>query len=310
MKAMLLDHITDLSRSHTPLRNADIPLPEPEPGEILVRATACGVCHTELDEIEGRTPPLNFPAVLGHQVTGVVESTGCQGRQISNWSARGELDGFMTHVGFASTAWQEMKTYAQNFVQPVGMSPGGYAEYLTVPEESAFLLPDGLTDAEIAPLLCAGATGYRSLRLTGIQDGQALGLTGFGSSAHLVLKTVRYLFPQVRVYVFTRQKSEQDFAVELGADWAGFAESEPPELLHAMIHTTPAWKPIVEGLRCLRPGGRLVINAIRKEKADQDRLLDPDYPSHLWMEKEIMSVANVSRRDVREFLEIAGPYTL
>ena len=181
--------------------------------------------------------------------------------------------------------------------------PGGYAEYLTVPEESAFLLPDGLTDAEIAPLLCAGAIGYRSLRLTGIQDGQALGLTGFGSSAHLVLKTVRYLFPQVRVYVF-RAKNLSRICRSAGADWAGFAESEPPELLHAIIDTTPTWKPMVKGLRCLRPGGRLVIDAIRKKKPTRT-LLDLDYPSHLWMEKEIMSVANVSRRDVREFLEIA-----
>jgi propanol-preferring alcohol dehydrogenase len=155
-------------------------------------------------------------------------------------------------------------------------------------------------------MLCAGAIGYRSLRLTGIEDGQPLGLTGFGASGHLVLKTARYLYPNTDIYVFARSASERGFARDLGAAWAGDTEDTPPRNLDAIIDTTPVWKPVVEALRNLSPGGRLVINAIRKEDSDKDYLLKLDYPSHLWMEKEIKSVANVSRRDVSGFLSIAS----
>jgi len=154
--------------------------------------------------------------------------------------------------------------------------------------------------------LCAGAIGYRSLRLTGIQNGQALGLTGFGASAHLVLKMCRYQYPDSDIYVFARSEKEREFARELGAVWAGHAEDASPVKLDCIIDTTPVWKPVVEALKNLQSGGRLVINAIRKEDVDQEYLLKLDYPRHLWMEKEIKSVANVARRDIREFLEIAS----
>jgi propanol-preferring alcohol dehydrogenase len=183
---------------------------------------------------------------------------------------------------------------------------GGYAEVMTVPEDSAFLIPESFSDAEAAPLLCAGAIGYRSLRLTNIQNGQSLGLTGFGASAHLVLKMSRYQYPNSDVYVFARSEREQVFARELGAVWAGDTENDSPVKLDCIIDTTPVWKPIVEALKNLQSGGRLVINAIRKEDLDREYLLKLDYPRHLWMEKEIKSVANVARRDIREFLEIAS----
>lgn len=154
--------------------------------------------------------------------------------------------------------------------------------------------------------MCAGAIGYRSLRLTQLSGEGRLGLTGFGASGHLVLKLVRYRWPAVRVHVFSRSEAEREFARQLGATWAGEISESPPEPLDAIIDTTPAWKPVVEALRHLRPGGRLVINAIRKEDADQSELLKLRYPEHLWMEKEIKSVANVTRRDVREFLDLAA----
>ena len=135
---------------------------------------------------------------------------------------------------------------------------------------------------------------------------RVLGLTGFGASAHLVMKTVQHLFPSVKIYVFSRRQEERDFAIELGATWAGGIEDTSPEKLHSIIDTTPAWKPIIEGLRNLAPGGRLVINAIRKEDVDKKLLLQLDYPTHLWMEKEIKSVANVSKRDISEFLQFAA----
>ena len=155
-----------------------------------------------------------------------------------------------------------------------------------------------------------GAIGYRSLRLTGLEDGQNLGLTGFGASAHLVLKMVRKRYPHSQVFVFARMDAERAFARELGATWVGDTSEESPERLHSIIDTTPAWTPIVRALENLEPGGRLVINAIRKEDGDKDVLLGLDYPRHLWSEKEIKSVANVTRADVREFLQLAAEIPL
>jgi propanol-preferring alcohol dehydrogenase len=187
---------------------------------------------------------------------------------------------------------------------------GGYAELLVVPEDFAFSLPAVFTDTEAAPLLCAGAIGYRSLRLTGIRDGENLGLLGFGASAHLVLKLVQHLYPRVRIFAFSRTPGERDFARELGAVWAGDFPETPPDKLHRAIDTTPVWGPVVQGLKHLEPGGRLVINAIRKEELDKNVLLNLNYPDHLWLEKEIKTVANVARRDVREFLELAAEIPL
>jgi len=183
---------------------------------------------------------------------------------------------------------------------------GGYAEYTVVSEDFAYPIPETFGDAEAAPLLCAGAIGYRSLKLSGIKNGQNLGLTGFGASAHLVMKMARYRYPGSGIYVFARSKAEQEFALELGATWAGGTEDTPDLLLDVVIDTTPVWKPVVEALRILKPGGRLIINAIRKEEIDKDYLLKLDYAEHLWMEKEIKSVANVARSDVKEFLELAA----
>ena len=154
--------------------------------------------------------------------------------------------------------------------------------------------------------MCAGAIGYRSLRLTDLKDGQNLGLIGFGASAHLVLKMARHRYPNAKVFVFARSEKERAFSKELGAVWAGDIVEESLEKLDCIIDTTPAWRPVVEALQNLEPGGRLVINAIGKEEVDKGYLLSLDYPAHLWLEKEIKSVANVSRRDVSEFLALAA----
>jgi propanol-preferring alcohol dehydrogenase len=177
---------------------------------------------------------------------------------------------------------------------------------MTVPADFAHPIPDSLTDSEAAPLLCAGAIGYRSLRLANIHDGQSLGLTGFGGSNHLVLKLAKHMYPHTDIFVFSRNPEEQEFARSLGAAWAGEIEATAPQKLDAIIDTTPVWKPVVEALRNLNNGGRLVVNAIRKEDRDKNYLLKLDYPSHLWMEKEIKSVANVTRQDVRTFLSLAA----
>jgi propanol-preferring alcohol dehydrogenase len=183
---------------------------------------------------------------------------------------------------------------------------GGYAEYMKVCAEFVHPIPEVFSDSEAAPLLCAGAIGYRSLRLSNIQDGQNLGLMGFGGSNHLVLKMAEHKFPNARVFVFSRNPSEREFALSLGAAWAGAIDQSPLEGLNAVIDTTPVWGPVSEALKVLSPGGRLVINAIRKEESDKEVLSRLDYPSQLWMEKEIKSVANVTRADVREFLQLAA----
>ncbi len=158
--------------------------------------------------------------------------------------------------------------------------------------------------------MCAGAIGYRALRLAGIADGQALGLMGFGSSAHLVIQTARHLYPSSPIYVFDRSESVRAFARTLGAQWAGEIDAPPPQPLQAIIDTTPVWRPVVESMKKLRPGGRLVINAIRKADTDKEALLELSYHDHLWMEREIKSVANLTHFDIAEFLPLAGQIPL
>ncbi len=177
---------------------------------------------------------------------------------------------------------------------------------MTVPQDYAYSIPDVFSDVQAAPLLCAGGIGYRALRLSKIQDGDQLGLMGFGASAHLMLQFVRNSQPHTNVFVFAREAAQRAFALELGASWAGDIQQTPPVKLHAIVDTTPAWKPVVESLCNLRPGGRLVINAIRKEDSDRSYLQNLTYQHHLWMEKEIKSVANITQADIREFLPMAA----
>lgn len=305
MRAMILDAVGSLADHPTPLRLADWPDPNPAGGELLIDVRTCGVCHTELDEIEGRTPPPRLPIVLGHQVVGQVAAlgAGASGFQVGD---RVGVAWIFSACGTCAFCRRGEENLCEQFRATGRDAHGGYAERMTVPEAFAHRIPDVFSDAEAAPLLCAGAIGYRSLRLTGLQDGQNLGLTGFGASAHLVLKMVRHRYPATRVFVFARAEAERAFARELGGAWAGDTSDEAPERLHSIIDTTPAWTPIVEALRNLEPGGRLVINAIRKEDRDKEALLRLDYPTHLWREKEIKSVANVTRADVREFLQLAA----
>jgi propanol-preferring alcohol dehydrogenase len=305
MKAMLLNQIGVVSPEWEPLEAADLPVPEPGPGEVLLRVSVCGVCHTELDEIEGRTPPPALPVVPGHQVVGVVEATG---PGVTRW-ASGDRVGvawIYRACGRCDQCLAGEENLCSDFQATGRDANGGYAEYMVAPADFVYAIPEVFYDSEAAPLLCAGAVGYRALRLCNLQDGQPLGLTGFGASGHLVLKTVRGHYPSSEVYVFARNPKERQFALDLGAVWAGDTGATAPEPLAAIIDTTPAWKPVVEALRNLAPGGRLVINAIRKIEADKDVLLKLDYPAHLWMEKEIKSVANVTRRDVIEFLDVAA----
>jgi len=305
MKAMILKGISSLEKNPIPLEMVGVPKPVPGDKEILVRVSACGVCHTELDEIEGRTAPPRFPVILGHQVIGKVEASGAKSDRFTVGDRVG-VGWIYSACGACPLCLEGNENLCEKFRATGRDVDGGYAAYMVVPEGFAHRIPEVFSDSEAAPLLCAGAIGYRSLRLTNIEDGQNLGLTGFGASAHLVLKMARNKYPASKVFVFARSKKEQDFARELGAVWAGDTEEGPAEKLDCIIDTTPVWKPVVEALKNLKSGGRLVINAIRKENVDKDYLMKLDYPRHLWLEKEIKSVANVARRDVREFLELAA----
>ena len=304
MRAMVLKQVGDLDSQPAPLCLADLPVPEPAADEVLIKISACGVCHTELDEVEGRMPPANLPVIVGHQLVGRVIEKG-EGARLLRTGDRVGVAWIYSACGECPYCLAGDENLCAEFKATGRDADGGYAEYMAVRETFAYRIPDGFADAEAAPLLCAGAIGYRSLRLTGLQDGQCLGLTGFGASAHLVLQMARHLYPKARVLVFARNAEEREFARELGAFWAGDTTDAAPETLSAVIDTTPAWLPVVEALKNLAPGGRLVINAIRKEARDQGALLGLEYSAHLWMEKEIKSVANVARRDVLGFLQLA-----
>jgi propanol-preferring alcohol dehydrogenase len=316
---MILETLGDVKNHPEPLVLVQYPEPALAPGEVLLRVTRCGVCHTELDEIEARTPPPRLPVILGHQVVGVIEAI--QNLEILDSARNSQRLGTFDSVKIGQrvgVAWiastcgecqyclSGQENLCPEFKATGRDLDGGYAEYVSIRADFVHPIPDSISDSEAAPLLCAGAVGYRALRLCDLQDGQSLGLMGFGGSNHLVLKTARHKYPHSPIFVFSRNPQERGFALSLGAAWAGAIDQAPPERLRAIIDTTPVWLPDMEALKYLQPGGRLVINAIRKEDADKEVLLKLDYALQLWMEKEIKSVANVTRQDVREFLQLAA----
>lgn len=316
---MILESLGEVKPPRIPLKLVQNPEPILNLGEVRLRITRCGVCHTELDEIEGRTPPPDLPVILGHQVVGVIEGVQrLPTLRLADASQRQETMDAVRIGQRVGVAWIASACGRCDFCRSgqENLCPefkatgrdinGGYAEYMNVRADFVHPIPDSISDSEAAPLLCAGAVGYRALRLCNLQDGQSLGLMGFGGSNHLVLKVARHKYPTAHIYVFSRNPNEREFALSLGAAWAGAIDEVPPELLDAIIDTTPVWLPISAGLKRLKPGGRLVINAIRKEEVDKEVLLQIDYASQLWMEKEIKSVANVTRQDVREFLQLAA----
>ncbi|NJD31701.1 MAG: zinc-dependent alcohol dehydrogenase family protein [Gammaproteobacteria bacterium] len=305
MKAMVLDATGTVSAQRDALVPRDLPVPEPKRGEVLVRVSACGVCHTELDEIEGRTAPPRLPVIPGHQVVGRVIERGPGAAGVAIGQRVG-VAWIFSACGHCEHCVAGNENLCPDFRATGRDADGGYAQYMVVPAAFAHPVPETFTDVEAAPLLCAGAIGHRSLRLTGLRDGLRLGLAGFGASAHLVLMMARHRFPRSEIYVFARQPQEREFARQLGAAWAGDIREAAPVKLHAIIDTTPAWLPVIQALDNLEPGGRLVINAIRKEEVDRPELLELDYSRHLWLEKEIKSVANVARGDVRDFLALAA----
>jgi propanol-preferring alcohol dehydrogenase len=303
MKAMILNGISHFEHNSTPLHLVEIPNPVPLENEVLLKVKTCGVCHTDLDEIEGRTVPSFYPIIPGHQVIGEVMAMGTKVTRHQKGNRLG-VGWFFSSCKKCSNCLEGRENLCTSFKGTGQDANGGYAEYMVVPEDAAFLIPEKFTDVEAAPLLCGGAVGYRALKLTGMKEGKILGLTGFGGSGHQVLRVAKFLYPSSKVFVFARNEKSRELAISLGADWVGDTSTTPPELIDCIIDTTPAWKPVVKALEFLKPGGRLVINAISKENTDKDNLLKINYQEHLWLEKEIKSVANVTPGDIEEFLQI------
>jgi len=304
MKAMIQNRVGPIAEN--PLELVDLPVPVPDAKQILLKVLACGVCHTELDQIEGRLPP-KLPIIPGHQIIATVERIGSDVTRFRPGRRVG-VAWINSACGQCRFCRDDKENLCSQFQATGYHVNGGYAEYMVVGEDFAYPIPETFSDTEAAPLLCAGAIGYRAVKLTNLRNGQVLGLFGFGASAHIAVQIVKYRYPDCRVFVFTRpgQKQHQDLAVKLGADWVSATGRTPPAPLDCAIDFTPAWQPLVEALKVLERSGRLVINAIRKEPTDKDFLLNLDYPTHLWLEKEIKTVANITRRDAREFLALAG----
>jgi propanol-preferring alcohol dehydrogenase len=296
MKAMVLRESSPIEKE--PLKMEDWPDPVPGPEEILVRVSKCGLCHTELDEIEGRLQP-KFPVILGHQVVGRVTGLGPGARRFRLGDRVG-IAWIHSACGECDFCKGENENLCLDFKGTGYDAHGGYAQYTVVRESYAYLIPEKFSDSQAAPLLCAGAIGYRDLRLSGIKQGQTLGLFGFGASAHIVIQMARYW--GCEVFVFTRAEEHRNLAKALGAVWAGGAEDEPPRKLHCAIDFTPIGETVPHALRALEKGGRLVLAVIRK----RNPIPPLDYAQHLWDEKEIKSVANITRKDAEDFLSLAA----
>jgi propanol-preferring alcohol dehydrogenase len=296
MKAMVLRETSSIEKK--PLRMEDLPEPVPGSEEILVKVSVCGVCHTELDEIEGRLQS-KLPVVLGHQVVGKVAALGSGAKRFQLGDRVG-IAWIYSACGKCRFCQRGNENLCLEFKGTGCHVNGGYAQYTVVPEDYAYLIPQRFSDSQAAPLLCAGAIGYRDLALSGIQRGQTLGLFGFGASAHIVIQVAKYW--GCEVFVFTRSEEHRELAKKLGASWTGGPEDQPPRKLNCAIDFTPVGETVVNALSVLEKGGRLILAVIRKKNP----IPSMDYSKHLWDEKEIKSVANITRKDAEDFLSLAA----
>jgi len=270
-----------------PLEICDIPVPTAGPGQVLLRVRACGVCRTDLHVVEGELKPLRDHIIPGHQIVGEADGI----RFGVTWMAG--IDGTCDYCRRGEENLCDSPAFTGYTVD------GGYAEFAVARSDFAIPLPTGLDDLEIAPLLCAGVIGFRSLRVAGVQRGERVGLFGFGASAHLALPVLRAW--GCHVSVSTRGMSHRKLAESLGADWVGSELDRPPTPLDRAITFAPSGDVVIAALSSLRKGGVVAINAIHL-----DRIPQFDYDSLLWGERQIRSVTNVTRRDARDFLQQAA----
>jgi propanol-preferring alcohol dehydrogenase len=286
---------------HSPLHLEDVPPAMPQAGEVRVKVHCCAICHTDLHIVEGELPLPKQPVIPGHQIVGMVDQTGSGVKTLKEgdrvgipWLHSTDQTCDYCHKGLENLCEKAQFTgYHVN---------GGYAEYAIVHEDYAYPIPQNFSDENAAPLLCAGVIGYRSYRLSGIRRGERLGLYGFGASAHLVLQLARH--HRCEVYVFTRTQSHRDLAIKLGAAWVGAAEDTPPHAPTSSIIFAPAGVLVPQALRVLDKGGTLTLAGITMSPIPQMNY------SLLYHERAIRSVANSTRQDCREFLQLAGEVQL
>ncbi|MCA9911498.1 MAG: zinc-dependent alcohol dehydrogenase family protein [Anaerolineae bacterium] len=275
----------------------DMPTPTPGARELLVRVHACGVCHTDLHVTEGELPQPKLPLIPGHEIVGTVAAVGAQVTHFAV-GARVGIPWLHQTCGECEFCRRGEENLCPNALFTGYTADGGYADYTTIREDFAVPIPDAFSDAEAAPLLCAGIVGYRALRLAGIQPGERVGLYGFGASAHICLQVLRHW--QCEVYVFSRSDEHQAHARELGAVWAGSAQETPAAPLDRAVSFAPAGWIVPLALAHLRPGGTLCINAIHTSPI-------PEMPYQLlWGERSVRTVANATRRDAEEFMPLAA----
>jgi propanol-preferring alcohol dehydrogenase len=296
MRAMLLKKYAPIEKK--PLELVEIPVPKPEPNEILIHISVCGVCHTDLHTVEGELPEVKLPIIPGHQVVGRVAARGKNARRFKEGDRVGAAWLYSTDeaCGYCSRG-NENLCEAARFT---GYSAdGGYAEYMVIQDKFAYAIPEIFSDEEASPLLCAGIIGYRALCLSGIKPGQRLGLYGFGASAHVAIQVAVHW--GCKVYVFSRSEKHRAHARKLGAVWTGTSQQDPPEKLHGSINFTPAGVTVLDGLRHLDKGGTHALAGIYMTP-----IPEMDYNRYLYHEKILRSVANATRRDGEELLKIAA----
>lgn len=298
MKAAVLTAPQEISKR--PLRVSEVPQPEPGPGQVLLRVLACGVCRTDLHIVEGELPVRQSGVIPGHQIVGVIE------KGATAELPAGTRVGVSWMGGIDGTCW-----YCRHGFENLCDSPtftgytvnGGYAEYAVARADFVFPLPPALDDLHAAPLLCAGIIGFRSLRVAGVQQGERVGLFGFGASAHLAIAVLQAW--KCTVYVSSRGASHRQFATSLGADWVGTEDERPPVELDRAVTFAPSGNVVIAALSSLRKGGVVAINAIHLDRVPQF-----DYDRLLWGERQLRSVANMTRADARDFLQTAADINL
>ncbi len=295
MQAMRLSEPKPIEEN--PLELVELPVPTPGPGEVRLQVQVCGICHTDLHIVEGDLSLPRLPIVPGHQIVGRVEAVG-EGVTRFREGDRVGVPWLYSTCGrceFCRSGRENLCREARFTGYHVN---GGFAQFMVVPADFAYPIPEGFPDLQAAPLLCAGIIGYRALRLSQVQPGQRLGLYGFGASAHIAIQVARHW--GCEVYVFTRSKGHQDLARELGAAWVGQAQDTPPAPLHSAIIFAPAGWIVHEALRVLERGGTVALAGIHMSP-----IPEMDYRLLYW-ERTVRSVANSTRRDAEELLQLAA----
>ena len=314
MKAAVLT--TPFSISNSPLKIEEVPAPDPKPGHILLKVLACGVCRTDLHIVEGELPPRNPRIIPGHQIVGEIIAgdfepasdhvgTGALARPVERSSTKLSSG---SRVGVSWLGGTDGScSYCRRNMENLCDSPtftgysvnGGYAEYALARADFCFSIPAKLDNLHAAPLLCAGIIGFRSLRVAGVEKNERVGLFGFGASAHLAIHVLQHW--NCEVFVSSRGESHRKLATSLHATWVGTENERPPVQLDRAITFAPSGDVVIAALSSLRKGGVVAINAIHL-----DRMPQFDYDRLLWGERQIRSVANMTRSDARDFLELAA----